>query len=64
MNVLLGIVVIRSGYLFYIDDVNRIVNVFIYKKMVEVIRLVGWIFWNVCVFFFDNFLVIMNNDDY
>lgn len=64
MNVLLGIVVIKSGYLVYINDVNKIVNVFNYKYMVEVIRFVGWIFWNVCVFFFDNFLVIMNSDDY
>lgn len=64
VNVSSGIAVTKSGYLFYTDDVNRTVNVFTYKQMVEVIRLVGWTPRNVCVSSSDSLLVIMNSDDY
>lgn len=63
VNVSSGIAVTKSGYLFYTDDVNRTVNVFTYKQMVEVIRLVGWTPRNVCVSSSDSLLVIMNSDD-
>lgn len=64
VNVSSGIAVTKSGYLVYTNDVNKTVNVFNYKHMVEVIRLVGWTPRNVCVSSSDNLLVIMNSDDY
>lgn len=64
VNVSSGIAVTKSGYLVYTNDVNKTVNVFNYKQMVEVIRLVGWTPRNVCVSSSDSLLVIMNSDDY
>lgn len=64
VNVSSGIAVTKSGYLVYTNDVNKTVNVFNYKHMVEVIRLVGWTPRNVCVSSSDSLLVIMNSDDY
>lgn len=63
VNVSSGIAVTKSGYLVYTNDVNKTVNVFNYKHMVEVIRLVGWTPRNVCVSSSDSLLVIMNSDD-
>lgn len=64
VDVSLNIAVTKSGHLVYTNDVDRTVNIFNYKQMVEVIRLVCWTPRNVCVSSSDSLLVIINSDDY
>lgn len=63
-NVLEGIVVIKNGDFVYIDFNEKIVNIVKNDKIELLVSLCGWIFFDICSIFFDEFLVIMISDDY
>lgn len=58
------IVVIRDGYLIYIDMNERIINIVKNLDIYEVNKLLGWNFYGIYSVLFGDFLVIMGSDDY
>lgn len=62
-KILSDIVVIRDGDLLYCDFSVKILNKIKDGKIEKLIKLLGWIFINLCVICIDDFLVSLYNDD-